>query len=438
MAGLLALLDPVAAFSQTIQRETTVKIKTSQTSDEPHAIVLSVNGKSSFSEDGAAFHELKAGKVLKQGAVVRTGENARTDLFFRRIGTTVRLQASSEVYLEKMSRQMKEGTPVMETLLHLRAGRIFTVVRSDVPGSTLEIRNAAGRSVVEGGGGKGRYIITADGTQIADKDSAVPLKVIGDTGITVIKPGQKFDAREGKVFSAAAPAAVEEMIDLDEIQSLGEQLTPAAATKGKDASEAVVLSVGNNSSADKGEGFTKLRTGQVLAQGAVVRTGSEEVVDLFLRRWGTTVRLMPNSELALEKMSRMPGTNAPALHTRLDLRQGRIFCFVRIPVPESAFEIKTKAGLSVLNAAGAGRYDIRADGTIVTGKSSFRQLKVVTEKGVVMVTPGQKFTPKDGHLTPAAPSEVELMMIQIDELAALADQLSSDELRAGENALVIK
>lgn len=327
----------------------------------------------------------------------------------------------------------------MDTLLNLRAGRIFTIVRSVVPGSTLEIRNAAGRSVVEGGAGKGRYIITADGTQVADRDSAVPLKVIGDTGITVIKPGQKFDPREGKVFAAAAPAAVEEMIDLDEIQSLGEQLTRAAATQIEDASEALVLSVGDNSSADKdGNGFSKLRAGQVLAQGAIVRSGSEEVIDLFLRRWGTTIRLMPDTEVALEKMSRRAGTNVPALQTRLDLRRGRIFCFIRIPVPESTFEIKTKAGLSALNSAGAGRYDVRADGTIVTGKGSFRQLKVVTEKGVVMITPGQKFTPEDGHLMPAAPSEVELMMIQIDQLAGLSEQLSADELRASEGAPVIK
>ncbi|MBI5386960.1 MAG: hypothetical protein HZA90_19990 [Verrucomicrobia bacterium] len=198
-----------------------------ETSDLPQAVVLSVNGKCNYSEDGKMFAPLKAKQVLKQGAVVRTGEGARTDLFFRRIGTTVRLQSGTEVKLEKMDRHLKDGKPVMETLLDLRTGRIFTVVRALVPGSTFAIRNAAGRSVVEGGGGKGRYIITADGTHVAEKGSVVPLKVIGETGITVISSGMKFSAKDGKLFSLTPPEAVESLIVFDNLDSLAEETTPS-------------------------------------------------------------------------------------------------------------------------------------------------------------------------------------------------------------------
>jgi hypothetical protein len=215
----------VQAQPATVQTIRT-SVQISETSDLPQALVLSVNGKCDYSEDGTTFTALKAGRVFNQGAVVRTGAEARTDLFFRRIGTTVRLQPGTEVKLEKMTRYLKDGQPVMETLLDLRSGRIFTVVRSLVPGSTFEIRNAAGRSVVEGGGGKGRYIITADGTHVTDKNSVVPLKVIGETGVTVIAPGQKFNAKDGKMFALAAPEAVEALIDFDELDSLAEQLTP--------------------------------------------------------------------------------------------------------------------------------------------------------------------------------------------------------------------
>lgn len=205
-----------------------VVIEDSENWEAPQAVVLSVHGKCEHSMDGATFTALKAGQVLKQGAVVRTGAGAGAtcDLFFRRIGTTARLQPGTEIKLEKMSRHMKAGQPVMETALDLRAGRIFTVVRSLVPGSTLEIKNAAGRSVVEGGGGKGRYIITADGTQVTEKNSAVPLKIIGERGITIITPGQRFDAKEGKQFPLATPEAVQLLIDFDELDSLAEQLTP--------------------------------------------------------------------------------------------------------------------------------------------------------------------------------------------------------------------
>jgi hypothetical protein len=120
---------------------------------------------------------------------------------------------------------VQNGLPILNTLLDLRKGRIFTVVRSSVAGSTLEIRNAAGRSVVEGSG-IGRYIITADGTHVAAQGSVIPLKVIGENGITVIAAGQQFDPKAGQPFAASPPLWVKDMIELDELQAVTEE--PAA------------------------------------------------------------------------------------------------------------------------------------------------------------------------------------------------------------------
>jgi hypothetical protein len=232
-----------------------ITVRTSETSDTanalpPNAVVLSVDGKCEYSDDGVHFVELTAKDVFKmfsaaqkikpegqeylerkdqrvlfQGAILRTGDNACLDIFFRRIGTTVRLQANTEVKLEKMSRSMKHGVPVLDTLLDLRKGRIFTVVRSLVEGSTFEIRNAAGRSRVEGAaaGGMGRYIITADGTQVADKSSLRPLELVHERGITVIAPGQKFDVKEGKMLSVATPETVLTLIEFDKIHAMSEE-----------------------------------------------------------------------------------------------------------------------------------------------------------------------------------------------------------------------
>jgi hypothetical protein len=199
------------------------EFQTSASSDVPQAIVISAHGKCEYSEDGILFLEFKDDHIFRQGEVIRTGEKSRTDIFFKRIGTTVRLQPGTEVKLEKMERHLKDGQPVMDTLIALHTGRIFTVIRSLVPGSTFEIRNAAGRSVVEGGGGEGRYIITADGTHVSDKDSTVPLKVVGETGITVISPGMKFNAKDGKMLPANAANEVEMLIDIDELHSISDQ-----------------------------------------------------------------------------------------------------------------------------------------------------------------------------------------------------------------------
>lgn len=216
----------------------------------PSAVIVSLQGKCDCSLDGLTFTPLtshdvftlsgsgrsggttKSPLVLHQGTVVRAGKDSRIDIFFRRIGTTVRLQPDTEVKFETVSRSPNSGVSTMETVLELRSGRIFTVVRSVVSGSVFAIRNAAGRSVVEGApaGTMDRYIITADGTQVAEKSSQFPLKLIGEKRITVIAPGQKFDAKEGKLLPVAMPESVAILIEFDELHALMETTLPRGAT----------------------------------------------------------------------------------------------------------------------------------------------------------------------------------------------------------------
>ncbi len=226
----------------------------SEDTDTPNAVLVTLQGKSTYSVDGTNFvrleakdvfairpitqkgkdsTEAKATLIFTQGAVVRTEEDSRVDIFFRRVGTTVRLQPGTEVRLEKMERRMEGGQAVMGTLLDLRKARVFIAVRSPVPGSTFEIRNAAGRSVVEGGGGKGRYIVTADGTHVTEKGSAAPIKVVGQSGVTVIAPGMKFSAKDGKMLPLEAPEAVKLLIEFDELDSLAQQVGTPEGLPGK-------------------------------------------------------------------------------------------------------------------------------------------------------------------------------------------------------------
>ncbi len=247
---LLQLAGPLSTQAEDPKKAVSAEAKANVPEEEiPNAVVIAVDGECEYSDDGVTFKKLdsehiflkglpvlpganssaepKAQFTLNEGAVIRTGENSKTDIFFRRIGTTIRVQPNSEVKFEKMRRSTESGAPVLETLVHLRKGRIFTVVRSLVAGSTFEIRNAAGRSVVEGApkGGMGRYIITADGTQVADKTSSIPIKLIADKGVTIIKPGQIFDSKEGKMLDALTPETVLTLIEFDELNALAEKET---------------------------------------------------------------------------------------------------------------------------------------------------------------------------------------------------------------------
>jgi outer membrane protein OmpA-like peptidoglycan-associated protein len=123
---------------------------------------------------------------------------------------------------------------------------------------------------VEGGGGKGRYIVTADGTHVTDKNSAVPLKVFGETGVTVITPGQKFNAKEGKMFPVATPEAVQLLIDFDELDSLVEESAPPDA-----GAKGVAGSAGAPGGIQDGVAGAAGRAGEAGAQGSVGATGAQ-------------------------------------------------------------------------------------------------------------------------------------------------------------------
>lgn len=244
VVAALVLLPCVSLVASGASSSTPANSAAPEGQDTPNAVVIALLGDASYSENGAPFVALTETEVyvmakarpvqslsvqkttrfiLNQGAVVRTGADSHVDIFLRRTGITVRLQPNTEVKFEKMARDMKDGMPVMETILAVREGSIFTVARSLVPGSTFEIRNTAGRAVVEGGEGNGRYIVTADGTHVTEKGSAVPLKVIGETGITVIGPGMKYSVKQGKVLPVETSEAEKFLIDFDQLDSLADQ-----------------------------------------------------------------------------------------------------------------------------------------------------------------------------------------------------------------------
>jgi hypothetical protein len=216
--ALLQLCLPAALNAQEVKPAPASRLPFPDNDTQPSAMTTAVVGMCEYSVDGVTFSNLEKGHLFEQGAVVRAGPDARADIFFRRTGTTVRLQAGTEIKLEKMVVTMRNGVAAVDTLLDLRAGIIFVVVRSEVAGSTLEIRNAAGRSVVEGSG-IGRYIITADGTHLVATGSAIPLKLIGENGITVVAAGQQFDKKDGKALPASPTTWVKGMIELDELQA---------------------------------------------------------------------------------------------------------------------------------------------------------------------------------------------------------------------------
>jgi hypothetical protein len=180
--------------------------------------VLLTNGQCLYSADETKFRALQVHDVLYEGAVVRTGLGSWCDLFIRRTGTTVRLAPESQIKIAKLSEASENGVPLIDTLLELRKGRIFTVVRALTPGSTFEISDAAGHSVIEGGG-LGCYMIAAPGPEAADKLLLTPLRVVNQKGTSVIAPGQSYTAVDGATLSLLPSSWETMLIQLDELEA---------------------------------------------------------------------------------------------------------------------------------------------------------------------------------------------------------------------------
>jgi len=97
-------------------------------------------------------------------------------------------------------------------------------VRALVPGSTIEVKSAAGRAVIGGSGTKDRYSIAADGTEIADRDSDVPLKLVTDAGVRIVPPAEKSLARKSRPLPEDPSETEIALLAADDFESVSEPL----------------------------------------------------------------------------------------------------------------------------------------------------------------------------------------------------------------------
>jgi len=88
-----------------------------------------------------------------------------------------------------------------------------------------------------------------------------------------------------------------------------------------------------------------LEKGMRLSPGANVRTVGDTTVDLFLRQNGPVVRLTPNTFLVIEQLEYKGAPGQEIIHTRLNVKQGRILGATKKLDPESVYEVKTPKGL---------------------------------------------------------------------------------------------
>jgi hypothetical protein len=187
------------------------------------AIVISMEGKGFYSAPGGGEGKLRPGLSLPEGAKLWT-ESGTAQVYFRQIGSIIKLLPDTQVSLEKLDKHLKDGYMIKETVLGLNRGRILTRARVLLPESRFEVHTPVSTFSVPDVG-YARYDIRADGTAIVGKKSKLGLRAITGGKTNQVMPGTLV-ARDGKTNRVDNKVLEQISPQLDELEELADSLTP--------------------------------------------------------------------------------------------------------------------------------------------------------------------------------------------------------------------
>ena len=104
------------------------------------AVVRSVKGTASYSEQGGDWKPLKPGQVLQPGSSVKSGVASRVVLFLDKNGPIVRLLEDTTLGIDKLDVDSTGADTVIETQLDLRQGTIQGNVNKLAAASKYEVK----------------------------------------------------------------------------------------------------------------------------------------------------------------------------------------------------------------------------------------------------------------------------------------------------------
>jgi hypothetical protein len=125
------------------------------------AVVRAVRGgKAEFSKDkGKTWKPATTGKVLATNDLIRTDDNAVVDLFLGDNGPVVGLTKASELAIERLNVNDRDGKKIIDTRLDLKHGRILGKVIKTAAESRFEVNTPVGVASIS----EAEYSIAQDG-----------------------------------------------------------------------------------------------------------------------------------------------------------------------------------------------------------------------------------------------------------------------------------
>src|SRR6266436_7891088 len=112
--------------------------------------------------------------------------------------------------------------------------------------------------------------------------------------------------------------------------------------------QVLIQAVHGRATYSKGSEWLTLKENITLARGAVIKTSTDSTVDLVLQYNGTVLRLMPNSTLSFDKLSKEEAGEGTITETSLNLIGGTILGSQRKLATPSHFEVNMPGGVATI------------------------------------------------------------------------------------------
>lgn len=153
-----------------------------------------------------------------------------------------------------------------------------------------------------------------------------------------------------------------------------------------------------------GSSWTTLKRGEVLREGAVLRTAAGSVTDLDLGKNGSLLRVMPETTITFSALTFENTGVETIINTKIDLQAGRVLGHVQKLSSVSKYEIKTPKTLATVHGT---RYDISCCGNLVVTEGSV-VVVAYREDGTAItrvVNARESFSPVSGAVSPISSAD---------------------------------
>ncbi len=209
---------------------------------------------------------------------------------------------------------------------------------------------------------------------------------------------------------------------------------PSFAQASRDTISVVFKTISGNVefSTEPGQ-WQPLRLDSKLGGGSVIRTHEGSTLDFYLDDSKTTLRLTPNSKLAIKTLKVWQAGDQSVTDTELKILEGGIVGAQKKLMKPSHFQIATPNGVATIVGT---EYLVRADGavTVLNGSVSINY-NLPGNKGSVQVDvpAGYSFNPATGKVVPTTPAYLTSIIDDVNTV-----KQNAEVYKAGGATIVVK